>query len=210
MESAARRPKLTLALLFIVTLLLGVGLFRLEFRTNLIDWLPADRSNVRAFEEVVNRINGVTNQELVWLELEPDKAAAAGVTQITDEAAIRAQAEFTSFVRSRVPEVKSVFGLPQWLALANYVSSDEDPTESIAALRLPEDSATFRVFWSALWNTQQDLLEATISDDGAATLLGFTVEGEPLSNASRDLGVKLVEAVEAYKSLGRQALRPFS
>ena len=200
MESAARRPRLTLALLFTVTLLLGLGLFRLEFRTNLIDWLPADQPNVRAFEGVIDHINGVTNQELVWLELEPAKAAAAGVSQITDEAAIRAQAEFASFVRARVPEVRSVFGLPQWLALANYVSSDEDATGNIAALKLPEDAATFRVFWSALWNTQRDLLEATISNDGAATLLGFTVEGEPLSNASRDLGVKLVAAVDAYKA----------
>ena len=196
MERAARRPWLTLALLFAVTLLLGAGLFRLEFRTNLIDWLPADQPNVRAFEGVIDHINGVTNQELVWLELDPNKAAAAGVTHITDEAAIRAQAEFASFVRERVPEVRSVFGLPQWLALANYVSSGEDP----AALKLPEDAATFRVFWSALWNTQRDLLDATISNDGAATLLGFTVEGEPLSNASRDLGVKLVAAVDAYKA----------
>ena len=106
MESAARRPRLTLALLFTVTLLLGLGLFRLEFRTNLIDWLPADRPNVQAFEGVIDHINGVTNQELVWLELEPAKAAAAGVTQITDEAAVRAQAEFASFVRERVPRGK--------------------------------------------------------------------------------------------------------
>ncbi len=199
MGSAARRPKLTLLWLLAVTLFLGAGLFRLEFRTNLIDWLPYDNANVRAFEGVVERVGGVTNQELVWLELDPAKADAAGVTHITDEAAVRAQAEFAAFVRERVPEVRAVFGLPQWLALANYVSS-EDPTGDVTALRLPEDSATFRVLWSALWNTQRDLLEATLSRDGAATLLGFTVEGEPLSNASRDLGVKLVEAVDAYKT----------
>ena len=199
MGSAARRPRLTLLLLFAVTLFLGAGLFRLEFRTNLIDWLPYDNANVRAFEGVVERVGGVTNQELVWLELDPAKADAAGVTHITDEAAIRAQAEFAAFVRERVPEVRAVFGLPQWLALANYVSS-EDPTGDVTALKLPEDSATFRVLWSALWNTQQDLLSATLSRDGAATLLGFTVEGEPLSNASRDLGVKLVAAVDAYKT----------
>ena len=198
MGSAARRPRLTLFLLFAVTLFLGSGLFRLEFRTTLIDWLPADEPNVRAFEEVVDHINGVTNQELVWLELDPDKAAATGVTRVTDEGALRAQAEFAAFVRERVPEVESVFGLPQWLALANYVSS-EDPTRDVTALRLPEDSATFGVLWGALWNTQRDLLEATISSDGAATLLGFAVAGEPL-NASREVGLKIVEAVDAYKT----------
>ena len=197
MGSAARRPRLTLFLLLGVTLFLSSGLFRLEFRTTLVDWLPADEPNVRAFEEVVNRINGVTNQELVWLELDPEKAAAAGVTRVTDEGALRAQAEFAAFVRERVPEVESVFGLPQWLALANYVSSD--PAGDLTALRLPEDSATFGVLWGALWNTQRDLLEATISSDGAATLLGFAVAGEPL-NASRDVGVRIVEAVDAYKT----------
>ncbi len=189
---AAEAPRLTLGLLLVVTLALGAGLFQLRFQTGILDWLPANNSDVDAFTRVVAEIDGITNQELVWVALDPEKADAAGVTAITDEAAIRAQEALAEFVRERVPEVRYVFGLPYWVKLANYAGSE--------TFALPEDSSSFNVLWQGVYRTQRELLSATIATDEQAALLGFAVGGDPLTSVSRDTGRQIRAALADYRT----------
>jgi len=188
--ASAARPRLTLLLLAGLSLLLAGGVFELRFETGLSDWLPASDPDVQAFDRLVANVDGVTNQELVWLELDPEKAAALGVEDITDEAAIRAQEEFARFVTARVPQVRFTFGLPYWLELARSVTSGKTG--------LPESSLEFTVLWNAVWRTQQDLLSALLSRDRRAALLGFVIEGNPLSEDARQVGTAVARAVAAY------------
>ncbi len=192
-EGITKRPRATLVMLSIITILLATGIPRVQLETNILDWLPASDARVQALADVIERIDGVTNQELVWLELDADKAALAGVSAITDESAIRAQEELGSYVQARVPEVRFTFGLPHWLKVANATLNPEQKTPS-----LPESSTQFTLLWNGVWRTQGDLLQATISGDRQGTLLGFVVEGDPTSAAGRRLGLAIRAAVRAY------------
>jgi len=192
-EGIAKRPKITLVILSIITGLLITGIPNVQLETNILDWLPASEPRVQALAEVIERVDGVTNQELVWLELDPDKATRAGVNTITDEDAIRAQEELGNYVQARVPEVRFTFGLPHWLKVANATLNPEQKTAS-----LPESSAQFTLLWNGVWRTQRDLLQATISEDMQGTLLGFVVEGDPTSMQGRRIGLAIRDAVRAY------------
>ncbi|MDZ7703278.1 MAG: MMPL family transporter [Trueperaceae bacterium] len=187
---AAEAPRTTLGLLLLVTLGLGAGLFQLRFQTGILDWLPANNSDVDAFTRVVAEIDGITNQELVWVALDAEKAGAAGVSAITDEAAIRAQEELAAYVRERVPEVRYVFGLPYWVKLANYGTN--------GVFELPGGSS-FSVLWQGVYRTQRELLSATISSDERAALLGFAVGGDPLTDVSRETGRQIRAALADYR-----------
>jgi predicted RND superfamily exporter protein len=194
-DGIAKRPKATLIILTILTALLATGIPRVQLETNILDWLPASDPRVQALAEVIERVDGVTNQELVWLELDPNKAARAGVNTITDEAAIRAQEELGQFVQTLVPEVRFTFGLPHWLKVANATLNSEQKTPG-----LPESSAQFTLLWNGVWRTQRNLLQATISADRQGTLLGFVVEGDPTSAAGRRVGLAIRDAVREYVS----------
>jgi predicted RND superfamily exporter protein len=189
----SKQPKLTLAVLAIVTVALGFGIPRITLTTDILDWLPATDTRVQALNRIIREVDGVTNQELVWLELNPVKAEAIGVTRITDELAIRAQDELASFVQTRVPEVRFTFGLPHWLKVANATLNPEQKVAS-----LPENSAQFRLLWNGIWQAQRELLSATIGADEQGTLLGFVIEGDPVSADSRRIGTDIQAAVQAY------------
>ncbi len=191
---SSTHPRRTLLILSFITLLLGAGMFNLRFETGLLDWLPASNADVRAFDRVVEEVDSVTNQELLRLELDPEKAAQAGVSAITDETAIRAQEELASFVQERVPGVSHVIGLPLWVKLANYTSSGAEPD----AFRLPENSAEFALYWRGIAATQGELLSITVSEDQQTALLNFVIEGDPLAAGSRQVGAKLTQAIEEY------------
>lgn len=195
LEHCQQHPRRVLSLLALISLIALAGLLRLRIDTGLSDWLPASDPDVQAFRRIISDIDGVTNQELLWLQLEPNKARAQGVDSIRSETAIRAQDELARFVIARVPEIRYTFGLPHWLSLANYSSNANDP----AALRLPENSAQFRLLWQALQTTQGELLSSTISSDDQATLLGFIIEGDPLRGEARALGRAIADAVTAYR-----------
>lgn len=192
-RSIAKRPRTTLVIISIITVLLATGIRHVQLETNILDWLPASDPRVQALAEVIEQVDGVTNQELVWLELDASKASRAGVSAITDEAAIRAQEELGQFVQARVPEVRFTFGLPHWLKVANATLNSEQKTPS-----LPESSAQFTLLWNGIWRTQRDLLQATISQDMQGTLLGFVVEGDPTSAAGRHIGLAIRDAVREY------------
>ncbi len=194
LSRSSAHPRRTLLLLSLITLLLGAGLFNLRFETGLLDWLPASNPDVQAFDRVVEEVDSVTNQELLRLELDPDKAAQAGVSSITDEVAIRAQEELASFVQERVPEISHVIGLPLWVKLANYTSSGAEPDTFV----LPESSAEFALYWRGIAATQEELLQITVSEDEQTALLNFVIEGDPLAAGSRQVGSQFAEALEDY------------
>ncbi|MEM6431888.1 MAG: MMPL family transporter, partial [Deinococcota bacterium] len=189
----SKRPKLTLTVLAIITVGLGLGIPRITLTTDILDWLPASDARVQALNRIIREVDGVTNQELVWLELDPVKAEAMGVTRITDEDAIRAQDELANFVQARVPEVRFSFGLPHWLKVANATLNPEQKVAS-----LPENSAQFRLLWNGIWQAQRELLSATIGADEQGTLLGFVIEGDPVSADSRRIGADIQTAVQGY------------
>ena len=187
-------PRRTLLILSLITLLLGAGLFNLRFETGLLDWLPASNPDVQAFDRVVEEVDSITNQELLRLELDSEKAAQAGVTAVTDETAIRAQEELASFVQERVPQVSHVIGLPLWVKLANTTSSGAETD----AFRLPESSAEFALYWRGIAATQEELLQITVSEDEQTALLNFVIEGDPLAVGSRQVGANFTRALEEY------------
>lgn len=189
---AYRRPRAILGSLLGLTLALGSGLPRLDFETDLLDFLPAGSDRVRAFRRVVSEIDGVTNQEVVWVALDPEKAAARGVSRITDEAAVRAQEELVAFVRERVPEVRFTLGLPYLVGLAHVAAGAPAPS-------LPEGSATFSLLMAAVEATQGEMLSTLVAGDRKGALLAFLIEGDPLSPEGRDLGGRIARAVEDYR-----------
>ncbi len=191
---SADHPRRTLLILSFITLLLGAGLFNLRFETGLLDWLPASNPDVQAFDRVVEEVDSITNQELLRLELDPQKAAQADVSSITDERAIRAQEELAGFVQERVPQVSHVIGLPLWVKLANYTSSGAEP----GAFALPENSAEFALYWRGIAATQEELLRITVSEDQQTALLNFVIEGDPLAAGSRQVGANFTRALEEY------------
>ncbi len=196
---AARKPWFTLAALAFVTVLAAVGLTRLRFETGVLDWLPAGHPNVQAFGRLLERLDGITNQELLWVELDDAKAAAAGVDTIHDPDAVRAQAELIDFVRERVPRVRHVFGLPHWFALVDRATRGA-ASDAEAELRLPATDAEFRFAWQAIWTTNQTLVGPTISKDERGTYVGLVIEGSPLSRPAREVGAEIEAAVAAYRS----------
>ena len=191
---SAEQPRRTLFILFVATLVLGAGLFNLRFETGLLDWLPASNADVQAFGRVVREVDSITNQELLRLELDPEKAAQAGVSSITDERAIRAQEELASFVQARVPAIRHVIGLPLWIKLANFTSSGGKAD----AFVLPESSAEFALFWRGIEATQGELLGITVSQDQQTALLNFVIAGDPLADSSRQVGAALNRALTEY------------
>jgi len=195
---AIARPRRTLAAIAAVTLLLGLGLPRLRFETGILDWLPRGHPNVEAFSRLLEKLDGITNQELLWVELDPEKAATAGVESIHDPRAIRAQQELVDFVRARVPRIRHVFGLPHWIALVHRVNRGGDP----AQYRLPDEDSEIAAIFSALWTANRTLLEPTIAADGKGALVGLVVEGNPLTEIARDVGRAIEDAVEEYKRPG--------
>ena len=191
---SAEQPRRTLFILSLATLLLGTGLFNLRFETGLLDWLPASNADVQAFGRVVREVDSITNQELLRLELDPEKAAQAGVSSITEERAIRAQEELASFVQERVPAIRHVIGLPLWIKLANFTSSGGQAD----AFVLPESSAEFALFWRGIEATQGELLGITVSQDQQTALLNFVIAGDPLADSSRQVGAALNQALTEY------------
>lgn len=194
----AKRPWRTLAWLAIVTALAAGGLTRLRFETGVLDWLPSGHPNVQAFGRLLERLDGITNQELLWVELDPSKAEAAGVRAIHDPDAVRAQAELIEYVRERVPRVRHAFGLPHWFGLVQRASQGP-PAETDAELRLPETDAEFRFAWQAIWTTNQTLVGPTISADERGTYVGLVIEESPLSRPAREVGAEIEAAVAAYR-----------
>lgn len=193
--ACARRPRAALAWIAAVTIALGAGLPFLRFETGILDWLPRHHENVRAFSRLLEKLDGITNQELLWVELDSEKAAAAGVESITDPRAIRAAERLVSFVRERVPRIRHVFGLPHWVSLVDRANRGESGGE----VRLPDSDAEIAVIYAALAAANRTLLEPTLSKDGRGTLLGLVVDGNPLEELARETGREIEEAVAAYR-----------
>jgi len=194
--AASARPRATLAALGVVTVLLALGWPSLRFETGILDWLPESHPNVRAFGRMLEKLDGITNQELLWVELDPEKAQRAGVESIVDPDAVRAQAELIAYVRGRVPRIRHAFGLPHWFSLARQASRGGDP----GAFGLPESDFEYGVLWRTLYSVNRELLDPTIAQDRRATYVGLVVEGDPLTRLARDVGVEVQEAVAAYRA----------
>lgn len=192
--ACARRPGRTLVLVLLLTVFFAGGLLRIRFETGILDWLPTGHPNVAAFGRMLESLDGVTNQELLWVELDPDKAARAGVETIHDELAVRAQQELIDYVRDRVPRIEHAFGLPHWFALVHSANRGGEA----AAYRLPDSSFEFRLIWTALWQANRGLLSRTISEDMSGSYVGLVVSANPLTQLARRTGMEIEAAVSDY------------
>lgn len=101
---AARRRAAVLVAAAGLTLLLGAGLLRLRVETGVEEWLPVGHPDAEAFRELLEHLPAPANQELIWLELDPRKAEAAGVDSITSpEEVIALRDEVAATIAEEVP-----------------------------------------------------------------------------------------------------------
>ena len=52
-EGITKRPRATLVMLSIITILLATGIPRVQLETNILDWLPASDARVQALADII-------------------------------------------------------------------------------------------------------------------------------------------------------------
>ena len=177
--------------------MLGVGAFRIRVETGILDWLPLHHPNVQAFGTLFEKLEGAVHQELLWLELDPEKAAQKGIDSITDPGSFLAQEELVDYLRQRVPGIRGEFGLLSLLHVAN--SLGRDPGERLPPLPPP---MRIRLLWSAVASANPDLVNALVSTDRSTpgTIMALVVDAPPLSKEGRLIAHELNAALESYRN----------
>ncbi len=192
LASRHRRP--LLLTLFLVSGVLACGLIHLRVETGVLDWLPQRDPHVVAFRGLFERLDGAVNQELVWLELDPEKARAAGVRKITDHESLLAQEELVLHLERRVPEIRGQFGLLPLLQAARAKlpggGSTTDP--------LPSSPGATRLLLAGLRTLARGYVDAFLAEDGSGTVLSMLYDAPALSSEARDVGRRLAEALQEY------------
>lgn len=181
-----------------ITVLLGVGVARLHVNTGLIDWLPRSSPNVQAFGALFENLEGVIHQEVLWLELDPEKARRAGVTSITDPEVFRAQQELLEHVQATVPDVKGYFGLLSLMKMARAVTSADGQPERPESL--PGTDLEMQLLWRGLQSVSPELIRSLMSTDPETegTLLTLVIDGPPLSEKGHRAARGIQTALASY------------
>jgi predicted RND superfamily exporter protein len=194
--TARRYRQLIWCLTLAVTIVLGIGALRVRVETGILDWLPARHPNVQAFGTLFEKLEGAVHQELLWLELDPDKAGPKGVRSIIDPGSFLAQEELVNFLRQRVPGIRGEFGLLSLLRVANSIGTEVGDT--VAPLPAPP---RIRLLWSAVAGASSDLVNSLVSNDPATpgTILALVLDAPPLSEAGRQIASNIDAALAAYR-----------
>ena len=192
---AARRRHACLALVALVAAVLSSGLSRLRVETGVLDWLPQSDPHVVAFRALFERLGSVVNQELLWLELDAEKAARAGVERISEHEALLAQEELVEYLEARVPAIRGQFGA---LGLLKAVRAKLAFGETSSAA-LPRSRAATRFLWGALRTVASGYVDAFIDDDERGTIVSIIYDAPPLSTAARDVGRQIAAALDDYR-----------
>jgi len=190
---AARHRRVLWIAVAALTLALALGLPRLRFETGVLDWLPASHPNVVAFRSLFDELEDAVNQELVWLEIDPDKAIALDVTKITDHRAFLAQEELANYIRERVPQVRGSFGILSLLEAAGGLRPGATGTG------VPESAITTRVLWTTVRSLGKDYVDAIVSRDGTGTILSLILDTPAMSRDARDVGFAVEAALAEYR-----------
>lgn len=182
----------------LLTLVLGVGLLWLRVETGIIDWLPRHHPNVASFQRLFEELPGAVNQELIWLELDPEKAGALGVKSIEDHRSFLAQQELLEYLEERVPEIRGSFGILSLLRVARGMLPGTEPGET----GLPTGALETRLVWGALKLAAGDMVRALLSSDAETpgTVLTLLVDAAPLSARGREIATNLETALAAYRN----------
>jgi len=184
---ASRHRRALLLALGVSTLFLGLGWTRLRVETGVLDWLPRHHPGVEAFGTLLEKLPGCLNQELIWLELDPARAEKLGVDSITHPTSFFAQEELLRYLRDRLPEIRGEFGILPLLKTACGGSLPASPLQT-------------GVLWKVLENTEAgNIARAISSRDRRGTILSVLIEGRPLTGKSRRAGLRLLDALNAYR-----------
>jgi predicted RND superfamily exporter protein len=192
LASRHRRPLLLSVLL--ITGVLACGLIHLRVETGVLDWLPRNDPHVVAFRGLFDRLSGAVNQELLWLELDSDKARKAGVKKITDHKSLLAQEELVVHLEKRVPEIRGQFGVLPLLKAARA----KLPGGGSTADPLPPSPGSTRLLLAALHTFAGGFVDPFLSEDETGTVLSMIYDAKPLSSEARDVGRRLTDALEEY------------
>lgn len=193
---AAEHRRWFLAAGLVLTILLAPGLARLRMETGLLDWLPRRHPNIEAFRELIQKLPGVLNQELIWLELDPEKAALLGVESITDHQSFQAQEELLAYVRERVPEVTGSFGVLSWMRAFHQGLSRSSQSSDTFLKSAAETQRLFKLFEA----TAGKLEDALLARNRRGTVLALMLDAPPLSQRAREIGAAVRSALDSYKT----------
>jgi predicted RND superfamily exporter protein len=195
---------------FLAALVCGVaagalGLTWLRVETGVLDWLPQSDPHVVAFRRIFEKLPGAVNQELVWLEIDPVKAARLGVEAVTDAASFIAQEELVRYVRRRAPRVRGDFGVLALVRAADAVvpggaAVDSGRSDDPSASGLGDSPLRIGVLWRLLEASPAGAYAAAfISQDRKGTILSFIIDAPPLSAVARETGLELSRALDEYR-----------
>ncbi len=166
--------------------------------TGLIDWLPRSHPNVQAFGSLFKNLEGVIHQEVIWLELDPDKAEKVGVNSISDPTSFRAQQELLEHIQNQVPHIKGYFGLLSLMKMARAVNTADGKLNNPESL--PGTNFEMQLLWRGLSATSPDLIRSLQSSDPETpgTLLTFVIDAPPMSQVGHETAQGIQKALVSY------------
>lgn len=204
-----KHGKLVITIVVILTIFMGIGIKDLKFSTDVTTFLPTEDPATEAMRELLQNIKGLESFEVIILKLDPEKAAAHGVKNITDTGSIRAQDELWRYIKAKVPQVNEMNGLLchaySYLNYANHAMVDP------SYYRLPDSDAELallgQVVWAVVGQLTAEMTPYLTGEGGEFDWFILPVgyepaekePGEVLSLKNVDVGHQIRLAVEDYQ-----------
>lgn len=182
-------------------LVLGAGMSQLFVDSHLTDWLSDSDPDKRAADRVLEKLPGVSTIEAVVLELDPQKAAPEGVTDVRDEKAIRAQEHLIQYLHREVPELTGGVGLSHLVKVIRVAANGNDDAYFDLPPETPQGSAEFQVHWNVLNTTLRSQVDLwTRNPDFQSLVIALQFEPEELDgpDAKRIAG-EITKAMAGYR-----------
>ncbi|HEX9816801.1 MAG TPA: MMPL family transporter, partial [Candidatus Thermoplasmatota archaeon] len=142
----AARPKATLAVIAVFTLLMAGGMFRLETESNLLDIMPRGNPHTIAAQNASEEFRGFYDFVTVFYQIDEDKCrtvsdarlpnrlSPAACGNVTDEVYVRGMEEVWHFIQEQIPAAEYAIDLAGIVKTVNWTNSGYfggDPKGSI-------------------------------------------------------------------------------
>ncbi len=131
----AARPRATIAGIMALTLVMGLGMARLDTEADLLDILPQGDPHTMAAQNASQEFRGFYDFITVFYKADPAKCAKVSAERlpyrasqpncgnITDEAYVRGMEEVSQFAKDRVPSAQYVIDLAAIVKTVNWTNS---------------------------------------------------------------------------------------
>lgn len=142
----AAKPRATIAGIMALTLVMGLGMARLDTEADLLDILPQGDPHTLAAQNASREFRGFYDFITVFYKADPAKCARVSAEQlpyrlsspncgnITDEAYVRGMEEVSQFAKDRVPSARYVIDLAAIVKTVNWTNSAyADPQDGFLA-----------------------------------------------------------------------------